>query len=59
MEHAIGGVQRLRIVKEKIRNWKADFRDSVMEVCCALHNFRLNFRPWRYPPLQLHLFVAV
>jgi hypothetical protein len=59
MEHAIGGVQRLRIVKEKIRNWKADFRDSVMEVCCALHNFRLKFRPWRYPPLQLHLFVAV
>lgn len=57
MEHAIGGVQRTRIVKDKIRNWKQGFRDSVMEICCALHNFRLHFRPWHYPPLQLHLFV--
>ncbi len=59
IEHAIGGVQRLRIVKEKIRNWKRDFRDSVMEICCALHNFRLKFRPWHYPPIQLHLFVDI
>lgn len=59
MEHAIGGVQRLRIVKDKIRNWKQGFRDSIMEICCALHNFRLKFRPWRYPPIQFHLFVEI
>jgi hypothetical protein len=59
VEHAIGGVQRLRIVKDKIRNWKSNFRDSVMEICCALHNFRLKFRPWHYPPIQLHLFVEI
>ncbi len=59
IEHAIGGVQRLRIVKDKIRNWKSNFRDSIMEVCCALHNFRLKFRPWHYPPIQLHLFVEI
>jgi hypothetical protein len=44
VEHAIGGVQRLRIVKDKTRNWKSDFRDAVMEIYCALHNFRLKFR---------------
>ena len=48
VEHAIGGVKRYRIVKDKLRNWKAGFRDLVMETCCGLHNFRLNFRPWHY-----------
>ena len=57
IEHAIGGVQRMRIVKDKLRNWKAGFRDLIMELCCGLHNFRLKFRPWNYDPLQLHLFV--
>ena len=48
VEHAIGGVKRYRIVKDQLRNWKDDFRDRVMETCCGLHNFRLNFRPWQY-----------
>ena len=48
VEHAIGGVKRYRIVKDKLRNWKQGFRDLVMETCCGLHNFRLNFRPWHY-----------
>jgi hypothetical protein len=43
---AFGGVKRYRIVKDKIRNWKNDFRDKVIETRCGLHNFRLNFRPW-------------
>ena len=51
IEHAIGGVKRYRIVKDKLRNWKKGFRDKVMETCCALHNFRLNFRPWHYDPI--------
>lgn len=51
IEHAIGGVKRYRIVKDKLRNWKQDFRDKVMETCCGLHNFRLNFRPWHYDPI--------
>ena len=57
IEHAIGGVKRYRIVKDKIRCWKPGFKDAVFETCCGLHNFRLNFRPWSYPPIQLHLFV--
>lgn len=48
IEHAIGGVKRYRIVKDKLRNWKTGFRDQVMETCCGLHNFRLRFRPWHY-----------
>lgn len=51
IEHAIGGVKRYHIVKDKIRNWKQGFRDKVMETCCGLHNFRLNFRPWHYDPI--------
>jgi hypothetical protein len=53
VEHAIGGVKRYRIVKDKIRNWKEGFRDQVMETCCGLHNFRLNFRPWHYEALSI------
>ncbi len=57
VEHTIGGVKRYRIVKERIRNWKKSFKDSVIETCCGLHNFRLRFRPWNYDPIQLHLFA--
>lgn len=35
IEHAIGGVKRYRMVKEKIRNWKKGFRDAVMATCCG------------------------
>lgn len=51
VEYAIGGVKRYRIVKDTSRNWKKGFRDQVMETCCGLHNFRLNFRPWHYAAL--------
>jgi len=57
VEHAIGGVKRYRIAKDRLRNWKTSFRESVFAICCGLHNLRLNSRPWHYPPLQLHLFV--
>jgi hypothetical protein len=48
IEHAIGGVKRYRIVKDKIRLLKDRIRDAVMETCCGLHNFRLQYRPWNY-----------
>ena len=48
IEHAISGIKRYRIVKDKLRNYKEGFADLVMETCCGLHNFRLNFRPWVY-----------
>ena len=55
VEHAIGGVKRYRIVKDPLRCWKEDFRDRVMETCCGLHNFRLNFRPWFYDTIPIKL----
>ena len=48
IEDAIGGVKRDRIVKDKIRLLKDGIRDAVMETCCGLHNFRLQYRPWHY-----------
>ena len=48
IEHAISGIKRYRIVKDKLRTYKKGFTDLVMETCCGLHNFRLNFRPWSY-----------
>jgi DDE superfamily endonuclease len=48
IEQAIGGVKRYRMVKDKIRLLKDRIRDTVMETCCGLHNFRLQYRPWHY-----------
>jgi hypothetical protein len=48
IEHAIGGVKRYRMVKDKIRLLRDGIRDAVMETCCGLHNFRLQYRPWNY-----------
>ena len=48
LEHAMGGVKRDRIVKDKVRLLKDRVRDTVMETCCGLHNFRLQYRPWHY-----------
>ncbi len=30
-----------------IRLWKEGVRDLVMEICCALHNFRVRLTPWQ------------
>ena len=27
--------------------WKEGIRDVVMEICCALHNFRVRLTPWQ------------
>jgi hypothetical protein len=29
------------------RLWKQGVRDVVMEICCALHNFRVRLTPWQ------------
>jgi hypothetical protein len=48
IEHAIDGVKRYRMVKDTIRLLKDGIRDTIMEACCGLHNFRLQYRPWNY-----------
>jgi hypothetical protein len=42
-----GYTTRCRIVKDRIRLWKQGVRDLVMELCCALHNFRVRLTPWQ------------
>ena len=46
IEHVNSSVKRCRIVKDRIRLWKAGVRDLVMELCCALHNVRVRLHPW-------------
>jgi hypothetical protein len=47
IEHVHSSVKRCRIVKDRSRLWKQGIRDLVMELCCALHNFRLRLTPWQ------------
>jgi DDE superfamily endonuclease len=47
IEHVHSSVKRCRIVKDRIRLWKAGIRDLVMERCCALYNFRVHLTPWQ------------
>jgi DDE superfamily endonuclease len=47
IEHVTSRVKRCRIVHDACRLRKAGIRDLIMEVCCALHNFRVRLSPWR------------
>ena len=40
-------VKRCRIVHDTCRLRKAGIRDLLMEVCCALPNFRVRLTPWQ------------
>jgi hypothetical protein len=42
VEHAIGGVKRCRIVKDRLRCHKFGMDDLVMLIACGLHNFRMS-----------------
>ncbi len=47
IERVNSSVKRCRVVKDRIRLWKQGVRDVVMEICCALHNFRVRLTPWQ------------
>jgi hypothetical protein len=47
IEHVHSSVKRCRIVKDRIRLWKEGVRDVVMELCGALHSFRVRLTPWQ------------
>jgi hypothetical protein len=47
IEHVNSSVKRCRLVKDRIRLWKAGIRDVVMALCCALHHFRVRLTPWQ------------
>lgn len=47
IEHVNSSMKRCRIVKDTIRLFKEEVRDSAVEICCALHNFRIRITPWK------------
>jgi DDE superfamily endonuclease len=47
IEHVNSSVKRCHIVHDICRLRKAGVRNLVMEVCCALHNFRVRLTPWQ------------
>jgi DDE superfamily endonuclease len=57
VEHTLSGVKRCHIVKDVFRNTKVGFTDVVMEVACALHNLRVDFRHL-VPTLDILAFCA-
>ncbi len=44
VEHAISGVKRCRIVKDRLRCYKFQFDDLKMELACGLHNLRIDLK---------------
>lgn len=44
VEHAIGAVKIMRIVKDRIRLWKKGIKDLVMELACGIHNFKIAYK---------------
>lgn len=51
IEHVNSSVKRLRILSEPCRLFKKGVRDILMEIGCALHNFRLRITP-SWQPLK-------
>jgi hypothetical protein len=47
IEHVNSRVKRCRIVHDIYRLRQAGVQDLVMEICCALHNFRVRLTPWQ------------
>jgi DDE superfamily endonuclease len=45
--HVNSSVKRCRIVKDRIRLRRDSVHDLVMELYCALHNFRVRLTPWQ------------
>ncbi len=43
VEHGIGGVKALAIVRHIFRHIKTDLADLVMETACGLHNLRIDY----------------
>lgn len=44
IEHIIGRVKIYRILKDRIRMYKQGIKDLVMELGCALLNFKLSYK---------------
>ena len=47
IDHVHSRVKRCRSVKDHIRLWKKGVRDLGMDICGALHHFRVRLTPWQ------------
>jgi hypothetical protein len=43
VEHAIGQCKVFRIVKDEVRAYKDNFRDTCILLACGLNNFKIKF----------------
>lgn len=48
VEHAIGSVKHMRIVKDECRLRTDKFVQRIFRTCAAMHNFRIKINPWHY-----------
>jgi len=53
VEHAIGSTKRYRIVKDECRLRKNKYPYKIFAICAALHNFRVERKPFNYPVIKL------
>jgi DDE superfamily endonuclease len=47
LEHVTSSVKRCHMVPDTNRLRKAGVREVIMDICWALHHFRLRLIPWR------------
>lgn len=47
VEHSRAGVERARVLKDTLRNYRTNFSDLAMELGCSLHNLRVRVRKRR------------
>ena len=48
VEHAIGSVKRMKIVRNECRLRKGNFVNRIFHTCAGLHNFRLSIKSFEY-----------
>ena len=48
VEHAIGSIKRMKVVRNECRLRKENILDRVFATCAGLHNFRLTIKPFVY-----------
>jgi DDE superfamily endonuclease len=41
IEHAIGGVKIMRIIKDEIRIYNEQTRNTLMQIAAAIHNLKI------------------
>lgn len=52
VEHAIGSIKRLRILKDECRLRKNNFVENVFATGTGLHNMRSSITPFEYPEIN-------